>query len=94
MFLPGERNQQQWLRRSFNWTEQWTARQMTLTSPVSQPTVDIDNTRVKLVRQLDGAHDSSSDDDGDNHDDDNDNDNKINEEVSLMLSAWQRPLHK
>ena len=60
---------------------------MTLTSPVSQPTVDIDNIRGKLVRQLDGAHDSSSDDDGDNNDDDNDNDDKINEEVSLMLSA-------
>ena len=87
MFLPGERNQRQWLRWSFNWTEQWTVRQKTLTSPVSQHSIDIDNTRVKLVRQLDGAQDSSSDDDGDNNDDDNDNDNKINEEVSLMLSA-------
>jgi hypothetical protein len=87
MFLPGERNQRQWLRWSFNWTGQWTARQMTLIYPVSQPTVNIDDTRVKLVRQLDGAHDSNSDDDDVNGDDDNDNDNKINEEVSLMLSA-------
>ena len=70
MFLPGEGNQRQRLRRSFNWTGQWTARQMTLTSPVSQPTVNIDNTRAKLVRQLDGAHDISSNDDGDDNDDD------------------------
>ena len=87
MFLPGERDQRQWLKWSFNWTEQWTSRHITLTSPVSQPTIDIDNTRVELVRQLDGAHDNSSDDDGDNNDDDSDNDNKINEEVSLILSA-------
>ena len=66
MFLPGERNQRQRLRRS-------------------EPTVDIDNTCVKLVRQLDGAHDTAqmmmvttmmmTDD------------NKINEMVGLMLTT-------
>ena len=85
MFLPGERNQRQRLRGSFNWTGRWTARQITVTSPVSQSTVDVDNTHVKFVRQLDSAHNTAqmmmvttmmmTDD------------NKINEEVSLMLAA-------
>ena len=65
---------------------------MTLTSPVSQPTVDIDNTRVKFVRQREVLTTVAqmmmvttmmmTDD------------NKINEEVTLMLSALQRPLRQ
>ena len=46
---------------------------------VTDHCVDIDNTRVKLVRQLDGAHDSSSDDDGDDDDDDDDDDDNDDE---------------
>ena len=65
MFLPGERNQRQWLRRSF-------IPLSTLTTLVSSLS---DNSTVL----------TTADDDGDNNDDDNDN--KINEEVSLMLSA-------
>ncbi|KAK2187844.1 hypothetical protein NP493_153g09016 [Ridgeia piscesae] len=46
---------------------------------VTDHCVDIDNARVKLVRQLDGANDSSSDDDGDDDDDDDDDDDNDDE---------------